>query len=254
VQLNEADFQNLSGKYDLIIVEGTYHQVDWISQTNVVLDHYDVTVDGGNGHSGHQSVCGGHDSLINDGTIVDMGNHNFQPVSDSMMSLVHGVEAGGSVGDGSVALAPFPTLSGTVHGLVITGDYYDINYVAQQNIMSDANIVVQKLANDGAGGPDGATQTVLTGHDHATNHAVIIDVGSDLSPHLQGHYYNDMILIQTNIITDGNKITGNDPRELASELVAFTGTNSDAHHDIGLPIFSAAEMQHHSDPMAGILH
>ena len=84
--------------------------------------------------------------------------------------------------------------------------------------------------------------------------ATIVDGGSALSPYLQGSYYNDMILIQTNIIGNDPKVAGHDPSQLAPELVAFTGATEGANQGSETTVVAAATPQQHHDGVAGVLH
>jgi hypothetical protein len=241
--LVNSSVATLTANYDLIIVEGSYHQDDLIYQTNVVLDSNSVTLQSG---SGTGSVIGGQNTVVNDGNITDVGDQSFQPMTKWSEGMIQELASNQPSLQASLIAGVFPGLSGTAHVLIVTGDYYDINYISQTNVLSDANVVSM------AGG---GTQTVVTGHDQVVNAATIIDGGSATSPYLQGNYYNDMILIQTNIISDGQKITGNNPNQLAPELVAFTSPTetSLSGQSVGA---ASPELHHHyhHDIISGILH
>ena len=45
-QINAIDFTALSSQYDLIVIEGSYHRLDMINQTNVVLNLNHIWQDG----------------------------------------------------------------------------------------------------------------------------------------------------------------------------------------------------------------
>jgi hypothetical protein len=241
--LINSTLQTFLSNYDLIIVEGNYHQDDFIYQTNVVLNSNFITFDGG---AGTHTVSGGQNTVVNDASITDIGANDFQPMTQWSQGMVQELANNQSSIEASLIAGVFPGLSGTAHVLIVTGDYYDINYISQTNVLSDANVV--SLAG-------GGTQTVVTGHDQVVNAAAIIDGVSLNTPYLQGNHYNDMILIQTNIISDGEKITGNNPNQLAPELVAFTSPTDASPHG---PCAGAAsgELHHHyhNDVISGILH
>jgi len=241
--LVNSSFAALAANYDLIIVEGSYHQDDLIYQTNVVLDSNFITLSGG---SGTQSVIGGQNTVVNDGNITDVGSQTFQPMTHWSQGMVQELAGNQPSLEASLIAGVFPGLSGTAHVLIVAGDYYDINYISQTNILSDANVV----SVGGSG-----KQTIVTGHDQVLNTATIIDGASVNTPYLQGHYYNDMILIQSNIISDGHRITGHNPNELAPELVAFTSPTETGHHGSCMGAASP-ELHHHyhSDIISGILH
>ena len=247
--VNSAQFQNLTANYNLIVVEGSYHQDDLIYQTNVLLDNNQVNFNGQGFAS--ESATGGGNSVVNDATIVDTGNHNYQPFSSDASAVVQTLESQSGTIDPASVLDAFPNLYGNINALVVTGDYYDVNYISQTNVMSNSNVV---QLNGSASAPAGAVQSVSTGNDVTVNAATIIDGGSVTSPYLQGNYYHDMILIQTNIIGHEPKITGQDPTQLAPELVAFTGTTEGANQGSDTSVVAAATPHHHHDGMACVLH
>jgi hypothetical protein len=214
-----------------------------IYQTNVVLDSNFITLHGG---SGTQSVMGGQNTVVNDGNITDVGGQNFQSMNQWSQGLAQELASNQPSVEASLIAGVFPGLSGTAHVLIVTGDYYDINYISQTNVLSDANVV----SMGGSG-----QQTIVTGHDQVVNAATIVDGAGLNTPYLQGHYYNDMILIQSNIISDGEKITGNNPNQLAPELVAFTSP-TDANPQGPSAGAGCAELHHHyhNDIISGILH
>jgi hypothetical protein len=247
IQTNSAEYQNLTSNYQLIIVEGNYNQDDLIYQTNVMLDNNNVRFHGGHG-GGTASATGGGDNVVNDATIVDTANHNYQAFTPAAQSVVQALESQSGTVDPASVLSAFPNLFGNINVLVVTGNYYDINYISQTNIMSNSNVVQMW-------GGHGATDTVNTGSNIAVNAATIIDGGSALSPYLQGSYYNDMILLQTNIIGNNASAAAHNPNQFVPELVAFTGALDSAHQGSEATIAAAASVQqHHHDGVAGVMH
>jgi hypothetical protein len=243
-QTNSAEFQNLTANYQLIIVEGNYNQADMIYQTNVMLDNNNVHFSGG----GTASATGGGDNVVNDASIIDTGNHDYQAFTPDAQSVVQALESQAGTVDAASVLSAFPNLFGNINVLIVTGNYYDVNYISQTNIMSNSNIVNMS-------GTSGSSQTVNTGSNIAVNAAAIIDGGSALSPYLQGHYYNDMILLQTNIIGNGATAAAHNPSQFVPELVAFTGGADTANQAPETAIASAGGCQHHHhDGIAGVMH
>src|SRR4029077_20424909 len=135
-----------------------------------------------------------------------------------------------------------------VHVLYVQGDYYDINYLSQTNVISDANTAAQMLTS-GSG-----QQSISTGNDQAINVASIVDGGSLTTPYVQGTQYSDSMLLQTNIITPDPKITTNDPAQLVPEVVAFTGQDAQDHPTDAPQLFAPTDTQHQNDVLAGTLH
>ncbi len=247
--LNTALFQNLTANYDLIIVEGNYHQDNLIYQQNVLLDYNNINFNG-MGYAS-QSASGGGNSLVNDASITDMGNHSYQAFTPDAMAVIQALEGHAGTLDGAALLNAFPDLFGSLHVLLVTGDYYDVNYISQTNVVSNVNTV---QLNGDAAAPSGATQSVSTGHDITVNSAQIIDGGSIESPYLQGNYYNDMILIQTNIIGNDGKIVGQDPSQLAPEIVAFTSVLEHPDQNQHTTVVPSPDPQHHNDGVATVMH
>src|SRR5262249_29010865 len=231
--------------YDLIIVEGNYHQDDLIYQTNVLLDSNTVNFNGAGTAS--QSASGGGNSVVNDATIVDTGNNNYQQFNSAASTALQAPESQPGTLDPASVLKAFPNSFGNINVLVVTGSFYDVNYICQTNVMSNSNVVALN-------GTAGATQSVSTGHDITLNAATIIDGGSALSPYLQGNCYNDMILIQTNILGNGNDphITGQNPSQFAPELVAFLEQTPQGP-EIAIAVAANSQQQHH-DGVAGVMH
>ena len=248
-QINSIDFTTLWSQYDLIVIGGSYHRLDMISQTNVVLDLNHVWQDGTGSAAADQNIAAGNNTLINDASIVYVGSTGSQAVTDEMLELAK-VLAGGTQPGGSLIDSAFPTLMGAVHVLYVQDDYYDINYLAQFNVISDADAAAQLLTSDSG------EQSISTGNNQAVNVATIVDAGSLTTPYVQGQAYSDTILIQTNIISTDHQITTNDPAQLVPELVAFTGNdNADQHQqDDAPPLFVPADSQQHNDILAGTLH
>jgi hypothetical protein len=243
-QTNTAEYQNLTSNYQLIIVEGNYNQDDLIYQTNVMLDNNNVHFNGG----GTASATGGGNNVVNDATIIDTGNHNYQAFTPDAQSVVQALESQAGTVDPESVLSAFPNLFGNINVLIVTGNYYDVNYISQTNIMSNSNVVNMS-------GTSGSTETVTTGSNIAVNAATIIDGGSVLSPYLQGNYYNDMILLQTNIIGNNASAAAHNPHQFVPELVAFTGGTDVANQGSETAVAAAAGCQHHHhDGIAGVMH
>jgi hypothetical protein len=247
-QGNIGYFANLSAKYDVIMVLGSYHQANMIHQVNVVLNANDVWQSStGEAGPADGSVLAGNNALLNDGTITYWGSDGSLPVTPEMADLANALADGSEPGMSSI-LSAFPDLFGSVHALVVTGDCWDINYICQVNAISDVNVAAQLMT--AAGG----TQSATTGSDQAINAATIIDGGSLTTPFIQGGVYTDSILIQCNIISPDQKVIVNDPSQLATELVAFTGTDASTPADDVPQLFTPADSQHQNDILTSGFH
>jgi hypothetical protein len=249
-QVNSVDFQSPMGQWDLIVVEGSYHRLDMINQTNVVLDmnYASQGWTGSNGDSGTQGIDAGNNTLLNDASITYFGATGSLGTSESMLALaaVLGKE---QTPDSSLIASAFPNLMGTINVLYVQGDYYDVNYLSQTNIISDADVAAQLLTTQGNGG-----QSMSTGGNMAVNAATMVDAGSLTTPYVQGASYSDTLLIQTNIIATDSKVVTNDPAKLAPEVVAFTGTDATDHPTDAPQLFAPTDSQQHQDVLGGTLH
>ena len=252
-QVNSVDFQSPTGQWDMIVVEGSYHRLDMINQTNVVLDMNHASQDwaGSGDGSGSQSITAGNNTVLNDASIIYFGATGSLGVTGEMAELAQ-VLATNQAPDPSLIAKAFPELMGTVHVLYVTGDYYDVNYLAQTNVISNADVAAQLLTSSGTG-----QQSLTTGGNTSINAATIVDAGSVTTPYVQGTAYSDTILIQTNIIATDSKVVTNDPSKLAPEVIAFTGTDATDHSTDAPQVYAPPpqDVTHNSsDVLSGTLH
>ena len=86
-QVNSVDFQSPMGQWDLIVVEGSYHRLDMINQTNVVLDMNHASQDwaGSGDGSGSQGITAGNNTVLNDASIVYFGATGSLGVTNDMI-------------------------------------------------------------------------------------------------------------------------------------------------------------------------
>ena len=260
---NLASVSNGSFNYDLIIIGGDYHGGNFIFQNNILLDT-DVLKALGVDHVGAQSVSTGDNTLLNHAAIQTYGDDNFLSVSDGMSSLISALAHGEtglapSFGD----IVPGRGLD-TFNVLYVSGDYYDINAIWQNNVISDADTVLQYLSGKTAltGSIPGITspdepdtiQSISTGGNKLINDATIVTVGAT-DTHVGGGVYTDSVLIQANLVTsDKDKVVHADPHQLASELVAFVTPNAaePQHDDTAIAPAKAATLS--DDMLAGMMH
>lgn len=215
-QLNLSAVMELSGRFDLIIVEGDYHRSNLIYQTNVLLDDdvASVTVDGGS--AGYALTSGGN-TLFNEATILHYGDHTFTPLPGDLSDYATSLEN-----------TPFGSdLAGLIPGggdhpisvLYIRGDFWDINAVFQTNLLADPDTAVQHLDSGTDAEPTG---TITTGGNMLGNLATIIDLGTVTEAQfLAGQHYTQTLLIQANLVSEAADIRENDPRALVNEVIAF---------------------------------
>lgn len=242
-QINGTLVDATGHPYDLIIVDGSYYNANIIYQNNVVLndDVVKATLSGGNATG--SAVSTGGNNLTNEASIVNYGGNHFASLTGQLAA--HAQSAGNGTFDPLVAHAAAGAGGGHLNVLVVTGGFYDINIVAQTNVLSNSNLIMQMM-HGGAPGTT-ASETISTGANQAFNLAQIIDVGTSGTQFVAGQHYSDTLLLQANIVTQEATVTTADPQALAQEVVAFVGddastalsvpgdalgTGGDVHHDV----------------------
>jgi hypothetical protein len=213
-QANQARFVDLAN-YDVIIVLGDYHDFNMITQTNVILDD-DILGGTAGGGVAAGAQHGGRNHLINDAAIENHGTGGFKDVPDALEDLISAIN-----GRGTPSLDDWAGFAGAASGrldvLVVRGDYWDINVISQTNVIVDADVGLQHLAEGGG------AQWMNTGGNDAHNSAKIIDMGGIFDQYLGGEHYTDAVMIQAEYIDASAAVVNPDTMALVSEAVAFTG-------------------------------
>ncbi|MGO4676006.1 hypothetical protein AB4Z40_24175 [Bosea sp. 2YAB26] len=232
-QLNLAQITGLDS-YDIIIIGGNYHRADWIYQYNIVLDSDSAKLFATGHGSDITVVTTGFNNLTNLADITTYDSVAFKPMQQAHYDLL------GALDQNSTILTPDANWQlngnrfGTLHVLYVPGDYYDVNVITQINVLNDADQVIQANAQPGT------TQGVAAGGNTVLNEAHIIDPGTlSTSKYLGGDAYEESVLIQTNMITDTDKVTIHDTQTLVPELVAFAhdvDTHSGSDSSISRPV------------------
>jgi hypothetical protein len=236
-QYNVANLYHTASYYDLIIVGGDYHEVNWIFQTNILLDDDIVNVVSERDDTISQTISTGGNELTNEATIEKFGGNEFQSLPADMSGVVDGI----ATNNVSVAMAwQLYATANTLNILFVEGDYYDVNVVSQTNVIADVDTVAQFLPEFGGVAPESehgnnshsthesettSEQHVSTGGNKIKNIATIVDTGpaSDIQ-YVGGDHYEEVVLVQTNIIeNEEQKVVYGDTSKLASEVIAFTG-------------------------------
>lgn len=210
--------------YDIIIIRGDFHRVDWIFQYNIVLDS-DVAKllsagsDGGDG----AEVSTGFNSLVNEASITTYDSAGFKALNEAQRSLLDGLDQKVTVLTPDADWKLTGSITGTLTVLYVDGDYYDINTITQINILSDVDQSLQASATDSS------IQGVSGGGNSARNEAHIVDPGTlSTSKYIGGDFYEESILVQTNIITENDTIVVHDTSTLVTEFVAFADEHGHA--------------------------
>jgi hypothetical protein len=239
--------------YDLIVVEGGYHGMNVIFQNNILLNNDQIKM-AADGADPSQSVNSGNNTLLNEGTIENYGGDHFSPLSADAKTIDSLLAAGATSLDPNLGAA-IAGNGGTFHVLYITGHYYHVNAVWQNNVTSDVNVIYQLQDQPSPGamshfGDGAAKQSVSTGNDRLANDAAIIDVNPD-NTYVNGHVYTDSILVQANLLpVNQHQAVNADAHALVPELIAFV---NDGHHETHMT-HTTIPASVHADPMAGMLH
>ena len=251
---NLAQIFDGSIHYDLIVVQGAYHGMNVIFQNNILLNNDQIRMAADGTHPS-QSVNSGNNTLLNEGTIENYGGDHFSPLNADAKTIDSLLAAGATSLDPNLGAA-IAGNGGTFHVLYITGNYYDVNAVWQNNVTSDVNVIYQLQNQPSAGAMsyfrDGTVaQSVSTGSDRLANDAAIIDVNPD-NTYVNGHVYTDSILVQANLLpVNQDHAVNADTHTLVPELIAFVNDSQDATH---YPASTTVPAAAHADPIASMLH
>lgn len=232
-QTNQLRLVDLAKHYDIIIIHGDYHGANIILQTNILLDDDAVTQstnDSGSLAGGMtRSVTTGDNTLQNEATIRHVGGPDFQSASSDIQAIMDQVRSRTELLDPNL---PWRSLagSGDISVLFVEGDYFDINVISQVNILSDKDTLAQTTHSTSAVASGTIGQNASTGGNMLTNAAGIIDVGTVTgAQYIVGSHYHDTILVQANLVSDGNGVIYGDTQNLVPEAAAFV-LGDDAPH------------------------
>ena len=243
-QINVATMDHLGPTTDLLIVLGNYHSANVIYQQNVLMNDDALSV---TGNGGHESIVAGSNSLTNDASIVDLGTTDFTKSDGAVATVVHDILTTGNASAAELdALVP-GNGTGDFNIMVVTGDYYALNVIGQQNIVSDNNQAVLDASQVQGAAP----LTVISGNDTLANSATIVGVGT-IGPaqYLGGTAYSDSTLVQASLV-DTNHAAPPSADTIVPEAVAFL-TNDHSGTDLGSvdlqpPPSSVAQAPSHQD-------
>lgn len=232
-QLNEAIFNELGHRYDLIVVGGSMYDASIIHQRNILLDNDSVGAVNGFETNG-EATASTHDNLVwNQASIHNVGGADrFETMPSAYTQAANNLAAGNKD-------APIDVLNDMAFGgfgllrvLYITGNYINLNYINQTNVLGDSDQVA--LAMNQFNPDTEATWTLTTGHNQLVNYASIFDLDATGKTYVGGQHYSDEVLIQAEFVSGAPDLGGNNPDILVNELVAFLddddiGSDGGAH-------------------------
>lgn len=250
-QLNLTKIYGLDS-YDIIVIGGNYNRADWIYQYNVILDTDSVKILSGGDGGDTTTVTTGFDRLTNSAKIETYDAAEFKPALAAHSELIALLDSRATVLTSNPEWNLDGNASGKLKVLYVPGNYYDLNVITQVNFLKDADQSIQATAKSGT------TQGAAAGGNSAINEARILDPGLlSKSNYLAGHTYEESVLIQTNIISDSDKVKIHDTSSLVPEVVAFAGLAGldklSDHHAPALSTAMAASAAHNDHFMSHIM-
>ncbi|MBA5775983.1 hypothetical protein H2509_02445 [Stappia sp. F7233] len=219
-QANIVTVEDYGKSYDLIVVLGNYHGGNYICQNNFILDNDKIMMSAPGEDGVAQSVYAGQNYLSNTAVISSYGLEGFMEISDDFEAFIRDLETTNNISPQDW-WAFSGSGSATMNVLFVTGDYYDMNYICQNNYIVDYDTALQMFGEYGADGQ----QFLSTGGNTAENAAIIVDVGAYGDQYVGGEVYEESFLVQTEIAEGNNDtIVYGNADQLANEVVAFAYT------------------------------
>lgn len=211
-QLNFVEYTGASAGYDLIVIGGSYYDLNAVVQVNLLLDSDEVTQTLGG--PGSQSIEAGGNLLTNEASIVSTGSEDFKPLTGDPARLAAAIENHDESVDAKLSLGIPGNGTDTLNVLYVSGNFYDLDLIVQTNVVLDSDTVEQSAPagalENGTDDDAALTQNAVTGANQLTNLALIVDVDS-LSgyQYLGGEEYETTLLVQANIIEDDDTAEAN---------------------------------------------
>ncbi|MGU3537934.1 hypothetical protein [Methylobacterium sp. A54F] len=231
-QVNVVSFEELAQRYDLIVVEGSYHASNIVIQTNVLLNDAVIRAYTGRDDTVSQTITSGDNTLTNRAQIDLYGHSAYGQAGHDMLAAAR--QLGDGVLDQHLAGQLPANGAHTLNVLYVTGDFYNLNLIAQTNVLANIDTAIQYMPNPGTtlsplGTPMTSTESVTTGANSLLNAAQITSVGTTTAfQYVGGHHYDDAVLVQANLVSDHKAVVFGNTQALVPELIAFTGLQ-DAH-------------------------
>ncbi|HEY1943139.1 MAG TPA: hypothetical protein VGH40_13550 [Roseiarcus sp.] len=248
-QINSLPLNELNASYDLIIVQGSFYTANVVAQTNVLMNDATVMMGTTAGDTASETITTGGNTLTNAASIDTYGQTAYQPLSASLQAAVTAAENGQP---NALLASLLPNNgSGTIHVLYITGNFYDVNYIGQTNVMLNSDAVAQYLPSTGSttaptGAPISSTESASTGSNTLFNLGQIASVGTITNfQYVGGQAYSDAILVQANLVSEHSHVAVGETPSLGNELAAYTGVETWATPQ--------GDATHHQDLFHGVM-
>ena len=220
IAYNDVSILDLGFAYDLIMIGGSWYDLNLIQQTNILCDNDLIGAVAGFETEGEGSVSTSGNLLWNKAYIHNVGASNqSEALSDSYLDTANGLAAGDDhIGGGVLSDAAFQGL-GALRVLYISGDLVNVQYASQTNILGDSDQIA--LAMDAIGPHPEAEWTLTTGSNAVINETVIADLDTLGKVYVGGEQYSSDLLVQADIISTDPDFQSQNPDQLVNEAVAF---------------------------------
>ncbi len=235
---NAANLFGLGFHYDLIIVDGDSIDINYVSQTNVLLD---------GDYLFHNDVFAGEietsdNLLMNWGRIHTVGVDTFHTLNEDENEAT--ADAGEDLQQVDTyrdhdAFAELDLL----RVLHVKGDLLKLQIVEQVNVLGDGDQL--EWASETLQSAEGANVSVNTGHNELINVASIVDAGIDSSIYTNEGAYTDAFLYQADFVSEEDPLALAGMDGLASEAFLFLADGllePDQTEDTGIHAEAPAEV------------
>lgn len=217
--LDVAVLQTLGMFFDLIVVAGDMVHANIILQRNVLLDDDRAPIDGtgiAGADVGATFADTGGNAVWNEASITIVGTVTALGLEAGQDGVLDTFASGGTP-DPAAWTTGSVTGVGPLNVLYVEGDFIDVTFVTQTNVVSDGDTLLGTML---------AGDTIETGGNELVNVANVIDYGTDSTIHIGGAIYSDALIHQAELI-EGGADSGVAMAPLVSEAVAFLTDGSD---------------------------
>lgn len=254
--MNSASFTSLCNSYDLVMIGGHYYDGNFIFQTNVLFDNDTFTSGGAAG--AYEGKLSTSDNLLWNAASIQSGatTNWVTGLPQHYLDALNGLASGDyKMPDSFHNDQNLQGIEG-LRLLYISGNVYDLNYVAQVNILGDADYVAHY--EDALKASSDTVWDISTGSNALINIAAIVDSDTHTggTSYAGGGVYSDAILIQADIIgSPSAAAVAGQVQPLVNEVVAFLDHDADtssSSHDQAPPIH-IPDTTHSVDVMQTVL-
>lgn len=210
---NQANTLEFMQGYDLIIVGSDMYNMSLIFQTNILFDDDLVSILG----SGPNTASMSDNLAYNVASIQSTSIDAYVPMEDEFAQMGVALDAGATTLSDEVQNHDVFGGDMPLNVLHISGNFVNVSVIEQTNIIGDADQI--QIEIDALLAQSDAIITTTTGSNAAINSASIYNGGVDSTVMVGGEVYDDLLLIQADLIHTDSSPVG--PTPLATEAVVF---------------------------------